>query len=79
MAAGLHNEMLLAALQHFVLPALSPPLAIPPSFPTVILSGLTQFSVVHQFVSVILSQMSSSLSDFFSASFKPISPIFKSL
>lgn len=55
MAVGLHNEVLLAALQHFVLPALSPPLAIPPSFPTVILRGLIQSSVVCQPVVVILS------------------------
>lgn len=55
MAGGPHNEVLLAALQHFVLPALPPPLAIPPSFPTVILRGLIQLSVLCQSVAVILS------------------------
>lgn len=53
MAVGLHNEVLLAALQHFVLPALSPLLAISPSFPTELLRGLNQLSVVCQSVSVI--------------------------
>lgn len=51
MSVGLHNEVLLAVLQHFVLPALSPLLAISPSFPTEILRGLNQLSVVCQSVS----------------------------
>lgn len=52
MAVGLHNEVLLAVLQHFVLPALSPLLAFSTSFPTEILRGLNQLSVVCQSVSV---------------------------
>jgi len=39
MAAGLHNDVLLAALQYFVLLAHLPPLAVPPSSPTAMLRG----------------------------------------
>lgn len=39
MAVGLRFEVLLAALQHFVLLVLPAPLIIPPAFPTEILKG----------------------------------------
>lgn len=57
MAVGLHNEVLLAASQRFAWPAFPPSLAIPSSFPTAVLRGLIQSSVVCQSVSVVLSQM----------------------
>lgn len=44
-------------LQHFVLLALSPLLATPPSFPTGILRGFIQLYAVCQSVSVIISQI----------------------
>lgn len=79
MAVGLHNEVLLAALQHFVLPALSPLLAISPSFPTELLRGLNQLSVVCQSVSVIPYNWEKLSTVFSFSSSMHISPISKSL
>lgn len=76
MALGLHNEVLLAALQHFFLPALSQLLAISTSFPAEILRGLNQLSVVYQSVSVIpynWEKLSTVFSFFSSLHISPIS------
>lgn len=78
MAVGLHNEVFLAVLQHLVLPALSPLLVISTSFPTEILRGLNQLSVVCQSVSVIPYNWEklSTIFSFFSS--MHISPVSKS-